>query len=805
MSLLHRLPSLRKVAAPALVCLVIVCAIADVLASNGVLRGQVLDRSNRRPIEGVNVVVEDFQIGAATDLNGQFRVLAVPVGTHNIRFSCVGYRTLVKPDVFVASGDRTSISVYLEPAPIKMEEVVVAPSYFRTGADASASFHNMDYAEIRIDPGSAEDVQRVVQVLPSVVTGSDQLNEIIVRGGMPNENLFIMDHIEIPNPNHFGQQGEGGGPINMLNNEFVREVDFYAGAFPARFGDKASSVMNIHLRQGNNQRYEGNVNMGMAGTGVFLEGPIVKDKSSFMFSARRSFLDLIIVNIGLTAVPRYHNLQGKIDIDLSPRHHLSFDGVYGHDYVSIEPEDEDAGYARGADRVISRGDQLVLGGTLRSLWGAQGLSHLTVSQVASRWDQDVWDADGTDRYANQSIESETTAKLDLSWKPNSKHEVGAGVDAKYVHFDIDRWANSDTIFYWDTNFKHAEDDTVIGIFRIYSPWLGQGNVNSYKVGAFLQYTLEPFPRTTLRAGCRWDRFDYTGVESLSPRLSLSYRIALLTTLTLALGEHTQSPSYHELTLNPYNRDLDNKVSRHIVFGIEHLFRPDTKATLELYYKDYRRVPVSLVATTPDPFDPSRGRLVNVGEGDSRGVEFFLQKKFSQNYHATLSLAYFKAQAVDPRYGFEYDWDYDHRYMVTVIGGYRVRFGKKPWYRQLRTKWWYRATAWLLPLADEMEIGIRWRYLGGRPYTEPRYHRNLHVWTVDEDQLWNTERFPPYHRLDLRIDRRFFFDRWNLITYFDIINLYQRDNIWDYSRDEYGEVEEILQWKVLPVGGLVIEF
>ena len=797
--------SVRNVIIFACVATSIFCSLTPALAATGSLRGQILDRSSQRPIAGVNVVIEGLQIGAATDLNGEFQILAVPVGTHNIRCSCLGYQTFIKSDVFIGAGDRTVLSISLDPSPIELEEVIVSPSYFEKSRDASASFHSMDWSEIRIDPGSVEDVQRVVQVLPSVVSGSDQLNEIIVRGGMPNENLFLMDHIEIPNPNHFGQQGEGGGPINMLNNEFIREVDFYAGAFPAQYGGKASSVMDIRLRDGNYQRYEGNVNMGMAGAGIFLEGPIIKDKSSFMFSARRSFLDLIIINIGMTAVPQYHNLQSKIDIKLSPRHHLSIDGVYGYDYISIEPDEEDAGYARGAEDVIHTGNQWVFGSTLRSLWCEKGLSYLTLSHVISTWDQDVWNDDGTDRYFNDSFESETSVKFEASWKLSDHHEISSGMQAKFVQFDIDRWANADTVWIWSTNFENPEDDYPIDTFRTYDIWVGSGDVNSYKTGAFLQYTVKPLPRTTFRAGTRWDYFDYAEVQTISPRSSFSYMIAPKTTLNAAYGEHYQTPSYHELTLNPANRDLDSKKTRHAVIGIEHLLRPDTKATMEVYYKDYQDVPIRLLSATSDPFDADYGRMVNQGEGRSRGIEFFLQKKFSQNYHATISYSLSHAEGVDPRTGEYYDWDYDYQHGLTMVGGYRIRFGQKHWYQHLRTRWWYQATAWLLPLADEMEIGIRWRYLGGRPYTESQYYRNLHTWVVEEDQPWNTERFPSYHRLDLRIDRRFFFNRWNLVTYFDIINIYQRDNIWNYSYDEFGNIDNIYQWRTLPIAGLVIEF
>ncbi len=235
---------------------------------------------------------------------------------------------------------------------LESDGVVVTAGYFHEAKDAVVSNRSMDFEEIRSDPGSAEDVQRAVQALPSVVSGSDSQNDIIVRGGMPGENLFIMDNIEIPNPNHFGYQGVGGGPVNMVNTYFIRKVDFYAGAFPAKYGDKASSVMDISLRDGNRERYAGHFYLGMSGAGAMAEGPLPGKKGSWILSARKSFLDLIISSTGLSAVPKYYSLQGKISYDINSKNKLLIKGIYGNDKIKIEDEGT-GGYSRGAENVRS--------------------------------------------------------------------------------------------------------------------------------------------------------------------------------------------------------------------------------------------------------------------------------------------------------------------------------------------------------------------------------------------------------------------------------------------------------------------
>ena len=195
---------------------------------------------------------------------------------------------------------------------LNSSEVLVTSGYFEKAKDAIVSSHSIDRAEIRSDPVGAYDIQMMTHSLPAVVTDTDQNNEIIVRGGGPGENLFVMDHLDIPNPNHFGFVGKGGGPINLINTDFVERIDFYAGGFPSRYGDKQSSVMNMSLRDGNFKNTDYDIEMSMAGLGFLIEGPIIKNKISFISSYRKSFIDNLIESAGLTSVPKYSNSQHKI-------------------------------------------------------------------------------------------------------------------------------------------------------------------------------------------------------------------------------------------------------------------------------------------------------------------------------------------------------------------------------------------------------------------------------------------------------------------------------------------------------------
>lgn len=767
----------------------------------GNIKGKIVDETTQNALPAVNVMIEGTQLGTAADFTGNFSLNQIPAGSYNLRFQMIGYEMRVIANVVVQANRTSFLKVELKSTVIEGEDVVVTAGYFHEAKDAVVSNRSMDFEEIRSDPGSAEDVQRVVQALPSVVSGSDAENEIIVRGGMPGENLFVMDNIEIPNPNHFAYQGTGGGPINMINTYFIRRVDFYAGAFPARYGDKASSVMDISLREGNRERYAGHFYLGMSGAGAMAEGPINKGKGSWILSARKSFLDLIIQSTGLTAVPKYYSLQGKIAYDINSKNKLIINGIFGDDRIKIEDE-EQGGYSRGAENVRSLSHQYAFGATLQSLFGELGMSNLTLSQTLNYWDQYVYDNDDIPYYTNLSTEIERTLKYDVTLLPWKKFEIDLGIAAKAISFDHDEWFNPDTIFTYNTSVDPHE---IIDVFSTYPEWKVVNKENTYKLAAYGQTKFFPFPRLTCTAGIRYDYMKYINKYAVDPRLGLSLNLGKGTAINLAVGQQSQSPAYISLTSNPKNKALNYKQTQQVILGFEKLFREDMRGTLELFYKDYREVPIPISWTTPDPFDRANGQMVNEGKGFAKGMEVFLQKKMSRNYYFTISYAYSIAKGFDTRFQSYYDWDYDYRHVFTFINGKRFDFRKYGWYAKLKANTIYNIFAWALPLADQVDVSIRWRYLGGRPFTKPVYYDYLHTWVTDETVQANSNRFPPYHRLDFRIDRRFMFEGWNIITYFDLMNVYGRDNIWNYSYLEDGNIEKVLQWKVFPVGGMAIEF
>lgn len=767
----------------------------------GNINGKVIDNRNLQPLIGANILVDETNFGAASDVEGNFTIPNLPAGSYNLTIRFIGYKIVKRNNVIVNPNRSTVLEIRMDEDIIEGEVVEVTGSYFEKSRDAIVSHRSMGFEEIRRSPGDLVDIQRVVQALPSVTSGSDQLNEIIVRGGNPGENLFLMDNIEIPNPNHFAVQGAGGGPINLLNSYMVSNIDFYAGAFSSRFGDKASSVMNISLRNGSFERFRGEGSIGMAGAGALIEGPI-GSFGSYIFSARKSYLDWIIEATGLTAVPNYYNTQAKFTFNLDKKHTLFLNGVYGKDNINIEGGDE-AGYGRGAENLDTENSQYIAGLTLRSIWSKNLYSFATISAVQNDFYVEVYDIPGRDIFfTNNSKETEYTIKTDFTYQLSKGLEFSFGGAYKNVVFDYDVNGDADTLFIYDTNAR----DSIIGIYDIYPEYIVNQNISSYKGAAYSQLTLDFLKYFRLTGGVRYDCFDYTDFHSWSPRLGLSYFITPSTSFNLAYGKHYQSPAYIELAANVINRNLNSKFTEQYVVGIDHLFRDDIKLTIEGYFKKYFDVPVNRTLTTPDPLDFDDGTFLNLGRAESKGIEVFLQKKLVENFSTIISYSYSESKAIDPRTNKFYNWDYDYRNVLTLIAGYKYRFSKNDWYRNIKNQWWFYTISWfpLMP-ADEFEISLKFRYLGGRPFTPPIYRPELKRWVVEEQSNLNTERYPAYNRLDLRIDKRYNYDNWSFVIFFDIVNIYNQDNVWSFQYNDDGTIDKVLQFNTLPVAGVTIEF
>lgn len=306
----------------------------------GTIKGKVIDADTKAPLIGANVILVGTVKGAATGMDGSFVIRKVPVGSYVLQLDYIGYEQLKKVDIIVRPKRITFVNVELKMAAIVTDEISVTSGYFPESSEEPTSVVSFSYEEIRRAPGSAGDVSRILMTLPSIAKVNDQSNNLIVRGGNPIENTFYIDNIEIPNINHFPHQGASGGPIGFLNVDFIQDVTFYSGGFSSIYGDKLSSVMDITFREGNRSEFDGQLDLNFSGFGGVAEAPLFKNKGSWLFSARRSYLDFVVdvFDVGSTVAPVYGDIQGKLVYDINANNKLILLGVFADDHNAPDRE-----------------------------------------------------------------------------------------------------------------------------------------------------------------------------------------------------------------------------------------------------------------------------------------------------------------------------------------------------------------------------------------------------------------------------------------------------------------------------------
>lgn len=737
----------------------------------GGLKGVVIDAETQSPVAGASVVIVGTERGAATNDAGEFKIAGIPVGTYSVRIGSVGFEPAVRTDVIIRSGRVAVLNAELYMSMTEVEGVTVGGGYFAESPTEPTSSSQFSAEEVRRAPGSAGDVSRIMFSLPSTAKVNDNVNNLIVRGGNPTENSFYVDNIEIPNINHYPLFGTSGGPISLINTDFISDVTFSAGGFSAAYGDRLSSIMSLSFRDGNREEIDLQADMSFAGIGLVGEGPIAGGNGSCLVSARRSYLDLLTDAIGTGVVPRYSDYQGKLVCDLSARHRISVLGVLGVDYIDFDRESAiDEGNVTDG---WSDGYEYAVGANWRFLWGKHGYSNTSLSYLATHTKANYFETStGNELVRQDNLDGAAQLRNVNFYRLSDHHELEFGVDLKYEIDRFDFYLGEYTDYFGDTIPALTVDH----------------EINSPKVGTFASYIVRPVDRLQVTLGARYDYYEYTDDASVSPRGSLAYGLSDHIRLTAAFGVYNQSLPIVLLSQQESNRYLKSPRAYHYVAGVEHLLGEDTRLRLEGYYKSYENFPMNV--DQPELFiidEMVYGQyflfhenLRDDGKARSYGIEATLQKKLREGIYGLLSGAWFRSQYRDLN-GTWRNRSFDNRLVLSAEGGYK-----------LNEKW---------------EFSLRWIYAGGVPYTplDLAASEEINRSVYDQSRV-NEVRYPDYHSLNVRVDRRFNFSHSNLIVYFSIWNAYNRENIATYYWNEHErKQDQMLQWTLLPIIGLEFEF
>jgi hypothetical protein len=758
------------------VLLLLPASLLSAQTSTGLITGTVVDASTEAPIANAQVELDGTDRRTLSDERGRFNISGVAPGIWRVQVRAIGYRPVIVPDIAVGSGKPATVVVRLVAAPSDLAAFEVRATYFSPAIEGATSTQSLGSEAIRRAPGVQEDVIRAVALLPGVGVTQPGRNDLVVRGGAPFENLFLVDGIEVPNINHFGTQGSTGGPLSLINVDAVEQASFSAGGFAAKYGDRTASVTSITLREGNRERFAGEATLSATGGFLVGEGPL-GDNGSFYVSARRSYLDFLFKAAGFGFVPAYADLQVKAVQDLTPRDKLSFLLIGADGTVTFFNDDADQRYENS--RVAAPTQRQYFSGLTWRRLVPRGILDVTLGRTWTdfRTIQNDSLAPPNTIFRAFSTEGEQSLRVDLSVQATPRVELSVGSVARYA-----------SNLSYDLLLPGALRTDAGGMPQ---PLAVDTTFTADRQALYTQLGWQATPRLRTTVGLRGDRYGFLeGAFRTSPRLGARYTLTERTALTASAGRYWQAPSYIWLVGDPSNRTLNPFRADQAVVGIEHLPRADVKLQLEAFVKGYaeypRRVFRPQAVLSPSGFDDVTSDipfglepLTATANGRSVGAEFFVQKQLSEIPVFGLASVSVSRTTFDGADGVRRPGSFDTRAIANAVLGWRPN-----------ARW---------------ELSGKFRVASGLP-TTPFVESGPTAGQQDFTQWNGGERLPLFHALDLRVDRRWSLRSVQLISYIDIQNVYSRENVsgvrWDQRT---GMVERNSSIGLLPSIGFSIEF
>ncbi|HOZ30324.1 MAG TPA: TonB-dependent receptor [Bacteroidales bacterium] len=740
-------------------------------SQTGQINGRVFNEINNEALPFSNIFIEGTEIGATSDFDGNFIMAGLKPGIYILTVSSLGFETRISQEIQVTPGKVATVDIPMRETTVTLSEVTVKAQIYKKSEEAPVSLRNIGLSEIENSPGANRDISKVIQNLPGVaaIPGQNR-NDVIVRGGASNESKFYLDDVEIPNINHFATQGASGGTNGILNADFIREVDFYSGAFPANRGNALSGIFNFKQIDGNKEEMKFRGSLGASEVSFTVDGPI-SENTTYIVSARRSYLNFLFQLIGLPFLPTFNDMQFKIKTKLTERSELTLIGLGAYDINvldrNIAEPTEFQTYLLG---YLSEYEQWTYTlGAVYKKFRDNGYTTFVASRnmLNNRYykykDNIIDDTNLLNDYS--SFEAENKFRIEDFLKTNNNFRINYGINFEYARYYNDSYLN------------------------IYTPFGQQeimydSNFDMFKYGAFGQISKSFIGnRLSISAGLRIDGNEYSKsminpLEQLSPRISASFDISEKISINFNSGRYYLLPSYTSLGYRNEDNELVNRnndiryiKSDHIIGGFA--LRPNNSSVISLegFYKVYSNYPFSVDDSLVLAFKPvdfgvlGDEEISSIGEGHAYGFEILSQNRFNENWNLTMSYTFAVSEFKNNEGEYiSTSWDNRHIFIVTTT--------KK--------------------FDNDWSIGIKWRFAGGLPYTpyDLELSSNIVAWDLSNRPYYdysklNALRYKPFHQLDLRIDKSFNFAKSSLKFYIDIQNVY---NFKSGSQDIYTNLD-----------------
>ena len=716
------------------------------------VKGTVIDKSSRQPLEFINVMIVGLNKGGVTNAEGKFSIGQVPPGIYRLQASAIGYKTVTTPEYILSTRD-LHIQIEMEENQTELEGVTVTASPFRRDIESPVSLRIIGLQEIEKSPGANRDISRIVQSYPGVTFSPiGYRNDLIVRGGSPSENRFYLDGVEIPNINHFSTQGASGGPVGILNADLIREVNFYTGAFPTDKGNALSSVLDFKLRDGDMERNSLKATLGASEVSLASNGHLGK-KTSYLVSVRQSYLQFLFDMLGLPFLPTFTDAQFKLKTRFDARNELTVLGLGGIDKMKLNTKanNEDNEYILSYLPKIQQ-ETFTLGAVYRHYAGAHVqsvvASHSYLNNRNTKYQQnDESDPDHL-MLRLRSTEQNTQLRLENSSSfRNWKVTVGTSLD-------YSQYSNTTFQKVYTDHAQTFDYHTYLGIMR----WGLFGTVNYTSIDE----------RFTASLGLRADANNYSAAmkdlsDQLSPRLSLSYQLTEHWSLSGNAGLYYQLPPYTALGFKNNNGLYANKYALRYMqvsqgsVGLNWRKGDTFEVSVEGFYKDYDKIPLSVADGIPltckgnDYGVIGNELLTSTAQGRSYGAELLLKWLVAKKLNLASSFTLFKS---------EYRTDKESEYIASAWDN-RFIFNLRGTYN----------------LPRHWSVGMKVSCIGGAPYTPYDADKSSLVtaWNAQgkpyyDYTRYNEERLSAFTQVDIRIDKTFYLKRCMLGFYIDLQNI-----------------------------------
>lgn len=780
---------------------------------NGKVKGKVTDAQTGEVIQFAVVSIDGTQISALTDEEGNYVIDNAPVGFRRVLFNYIGYADFLSEPVQITVAAEQTVNAEMVQGTIELAEVQVISRNPRRIENPPVSTYRLNLKEIEKSPGGNRDISKVVQNLPGVAATPINRNDLIVRGGGPNENKFYLDRVEIPVINHFQTQGASGGNTSLINSDFLNVATLYTSAFPASRGNALSSVLDLRMKEGNPDKFKTKLSIGASDVALTFDTPTGK-KSSLIASYRISYLQFLFKALKLPFLPTYQDAQFKFSYHFDDRNSLYVIGLGSFDKNRLNfsmgeltpdrqqildylPENDQWSYVLGA--VYNHRTE---NGTISLIVSTNRLNN-----SLQKWQNNDPALGKNLDYLSNEIEGKIRVEYNTNLGKGYMLNVGASVDRGFYD------NRTKQRIYIDNNPIDNDYSTNLHLTR----YAAYASVDRLFFSNKLRVNL-----STRFDGNNYSSNTSNPLRQFSPRLAMSYEFVPKWALNANIGQYFQEPGYATMGYRNeagelVNRNTVNYIrSNQATVGLSYSPRSNEKISVEGFYKQYDKYPMSLIDSTAvgstgqDVFAVGAVPAKSVGKGRAYGVEIMYRNENLWGFFVNMSYTYYFSEfrKMDQNFaatGVYIPSNWDNRHLITIMAS-----------REIGKGW---------------EIGARWRFAGGSPSTpyDAVKSSQIDVWQTNHRpvlnySLVNSQRLPSFHQLDFRVDKTFYFNKWTLALYVDIQNLYnykaygndilmpETDLNGNYVKDPNNPNQYIMKsypneigGTIIPTFGVIVEF